>query len=200
MVGRRNVRSLAACTAVLLLGCGSSRRTNENGGDGALDAGTDASLGLDCSDLVDNGPDARTGCPTGDTTCPTVPECAFCNDCAEPTGIGAPLEDGLYELRSAVAYISSCGQWNASTATGTLRVSGSTIDLVWTLPWLASGTQTRGGRYSFQIDGEELVVEQLCPAEDAKVTRVDYLSANGVLFFPSSFPDSEVFSLVFVKR
>jgi hypothetical protein len=87
--------------------------------------------------------------------------------------------------------------WNGTTATGTLRVSGSTIDLVWTLPWLG---QTRGARYSFEVDGEELVVEQLCPVEGAETTRVSYATLNGILFFPNSFPDPEVFSLIFERR
>jgi hypothetical protein len=131
--------------------------------------------------------------------CPTAPQCDNCSTCADPTGLGAPLVDGVYELRSAVAYISSCGMWNAATATGTLRVSGTTIDLLWTRPWLGEGAQKTGGRYSYRVEGDELVVEQLCPAEGAETTRVSYYSANGVLFFPSSFPDPEVFALIFEK-
>jgi hypothetical protein len=159
----------------------------------------DAAIGLDCSDLVDDAPTFTPGCPTGNPMCPTVPECQYCDMCADSAGFGAPLVDGIYELRSVAAYISSCGQWNGSVASGTLRVSGSTIDLVWTLPWLM-GAQTRGARYSYEVDGDELVVEQRCPAEGAETTRVRYASANGVLFFPSSFPFSEVFSMIFEKR
>jgi hypothetical protein len=194
---------LAAGTALLLLGCGSSRRTDENGGNSdpdAGDAGRDATIGLECSDLVDEAPSITPGCPVGSEVCPTAPECESCATCADPTGMGAPLVDGLYELRSVVAYISACGMWNATLATGTLRVSGSTIDLVWTRPWLGDGARTQGGRYSFRVEGEELVVDQLCPTEGAETTRVPYATANGVLYFPDSFPDPEVFSLVFAKR
>lgn len=199
MVGQRHARRLAACTALLLLGCGSSRRTNENGGDLQPDARSDAASGLECSDLVDEAPGITPGCPTGPLVCPTAPQCERCEACADPSGIGAPLVDGLYELRSIAAYISSCGVWNMSTATGTLRVSGSTIDLVWTRPWVRDGAAT-GGRYSYRVEGEELVVEQVCPAEGAETATVPYATANGVLFFPQSFPSSEVFSLVFEKR
>src|SRR5262245_28317261 len=106
MVGRRNARRVTAWTSLLLLGCGSSHHTDENGDAGNGDSGTDAAIGLECSDLVDEAPGITPGCPTN-TVCPTAPECQSCDTCADPTGLGAPLVDGLYELRSAVAYISS---------------------------------------------------------------------------------------------
>lgn len=151
-----------------------------------------------CTDTVDDGRPLTPRCPSIDT-CPTAPDCARCEECAEEAGIGAPLEDGTYELEDVVLYSSACGAFNATTASGVLVVSDSTLTLAWTRPVALGETAAGTASYDFRSDGNELVLTETCP-EPSQPTRINYATANGVIYLESALPGQVTFSAVFERR
>jgi hypothetical protein len=151
-----------------------------------------------CSDVVDDGTPLTPRCPSNET-CPTAPDCTRCEDCADEAGIGAPLEDGTYELADVVLYNSACGSFNATTASGVLVVSGSILSLAWTRPIALGATAPGSAAYVYDRDGNELLLTEKCP-QASEAVRVSYATDGGTIYFSSPLPGEVTFSAVFERR